>query len=664
MDNDYGYFEVSFEGTDETHIVMGYSLESVKMDMEEIYGESLVEVKPISVEEVATDDDSFDPEVQHQNVVSILSGFNPFAKAKSFETNEQNLAAVSAAKLNAIMNDKLRPVQEKLSKSDDMGKWIDDFRKSDAPQFQGKSDEKKRQMAIAAKLSAEEAEETPKQKPQPQIIRSRKSMASVRRDSYASNPHTRKEDVELDEASIEAVKKAITAPSGTGRRAFGKSKEELKAKLKAMRDKIEPVKEANFFDMSPDQQKAFLKQKSTELQNKHKEYHKDIRPTLGRQTSDPNVIVRARNSANTGGKVTSGVGQNNFVKEDNLDEVSIDRAQKVKTRAINNMMKGVGGSEPNPDIPGTFKRVPPTEQDKETSEKGLKSAALANKTIGKAMNKKKTGRYEALDTVITSDMSIEEQEELINLLPRNLVDEALEALGLEEKRGLWDNIHAKRKRIKAGSGERMRKPGSEGAPSNDDFKNSRNEEYDSLSDLEEALYGDNKIKNKKVKLKPETDQDHTMRHLSKSSDANVVRKSQINGIGSDKMSIKNDPKSDPKRKGHMDRARFGNDNAQNDKKREKFKPTVGLGNPNSPVNRAAAKEKEQKAKNIAKLKALKAKVDARKGVKEEKTYDSGWKKPTLVKKDKFGNVVKDKNRAQHLAKQGMSQAKKDNEEKK
>ena len=40
----------------------------------------------------------------------------------------------------------------------------------------------------------------------------------------------------------------------------------------------------------------------------------------------------------------------------------------------------------------------------------------------------------------------------------------------EGKRGLWDNIHAKRKRIKAGSGERMRKPGSEGAPSNADLK--------------------------------------------------------------------------------------------------------------------------------------------------------------------------------------------------
>ena len=31
-------------------------------------------------------------------------------------------------------------------------------------------------------------------------------------------------------------------------------------------------------------------------------------------------------------------------------------------------------------------------------------------------------------------------------------------------RGLYANIHAKRKRIKAGSKEKMRKPGSNGAP--------------------------------------------------------------------------------------------------------------------------------------------------------------------------------------------------------
>jgi len=38
--------------------------------------------------------------------------------------------------------------------------------------------------------------------------------------------------------------------------------------------------------------------------------------------------------------------------------------------------------------------------------------------------------------------------------------------------GLYANIHAKRRRIKAGSGERMRKPGSKNAPSAKDFRRS------------------------------------------------------------------------------------------------------------------------------------------------------------------------------------------------
>jgi len=38
------------------------------------------------------------------------------------------------------------------------------------------------------------------------------------------------------------------------------------------------------------------------------------------------------------------------------------------------------------------------------------------------------------------------------------------------KRGLYANIHAKRKRIKAGSGEKMRKKGAKGAPTNKQFK--------------------------------------------------------------------------------------------------------------------------------------------------------------------------------------------------
>ena len=41
------------------------------------------------------------------------------------------------------------------------------------------------------------------------------------------------------------------------------------------------------------------------------------------------------------------------------------------------------------------------------------------------------------------------------------------------KRGLYANINAKRRRIKAGSGERMRKPGSKGAPTAKAFRQSK-----------------------------------------------------------------------------------------------------------------------------------------------------------------------------------------------
>jgi hypothetical protein len=52
-------------------------------------------------------------------------------------------------------------VLEKLEVSDGMGAWIDDFKKSDAPQFQGKTDKERREMAMAAYLSAKTEAMTP-----------------------------------------------------------------------------------------------------------------------------------------------------------------------------------------------------------------------------------------------------------------------------------------------------------------------------------------------------------------------------------------------------------------------------------------------------------------------------------------------------------------------
>ena len=42
----------------------------------------------------------------------------------------------------------------------------------------------------------------------------------------------------------------------------------------------------------------------------------------------------------------------------------------------------------------------------------------------------------------------------------------------KKKPGLYANIHAKRKRIKAGSGEKIRKPGQKGRPTAKAFKQS------------------------------------------------------------------------------------------------------------------------------------------------------------------------------------------------
>ena len=58
----------------------------------------------------------------------------------------------------------------------------------------------------------------------------------------------------------------------------------------------------------------------------------------------------------------------------------------------------------------------------------------------------------------------------LNRAKQVLDNEVKEAVMTEEKPGLYANIHAKRKRIAAGSGERMRKPGSKGAPTASAFK--------------------------------------------------------------------------------------------------------------------------------------------------------------------------------------------------
>jgi hypothetical protein len=55
------------------------------------------------------------------------------------------------------------------------------------------------------------------------------------------------------------------------------------------------------------------------------------------------------------------------------------------------------------------------------------------------------------------------------------------------KNGLYANIHRKRARIEAGSGEKMKKAGDKGAPTAKDFKESAKTAKPRRQHLEEAM---------------------------------------------------------------------------------------------------------------------------------------------------------------------------------
>jgi hypothetical protein len=123
------------------------------------------------------------------------------------------------------------------------------------------------------------------------------------------------------------------------------------------------------------------------------------------------------------------------------------------------------------------------EKTRMAARQSVREAAMAGEMDGPKKNEKKsTGKNKSGKKYIelfNADSMKEEYKEF--LLVHGLVsdDDLLEfdvsrmVDEIIEKRGLWDNIHAKRERIKRGSGERMRKPGSKGAPTDANIKSAQ-----------------------------------------------------------------------------------------------------------------------------------------------------------------------------------------------
>jgi hypothetical protein len=176
-----------------------------------------------------------------------------------------------------------RHLEEKLKASDDMGDWVKDFQDSDAPQFKGKSQKKRQQMAVAAKLGAERNEEVeldekykdPWKAPRKgssawnaaqQRKKADRDPEEVKRVNAIGNKNhmvgtakvTRNEEVELDEVSdkkLDAYRQKAFAdqPSGDDgsdkyrKRKFGRdlafSKQTGRAKVLATKESVEELDE-------------------------------------------------------------------------------------------------------------------------------------------------------------------------------------------------------------------------------------------------------------------------------------------------------------------------------------------------------------------------------------------------------------------------------------
>jgi len=124
-----------------------------------------------------------------------------------------------------------------------MGAVIKDFQNSDAPQFKGKSDKKRKEMAIAAKLSKEEKEETddPKSKKKDKINlkpkmdetmkKYKEFMKKVKEDS---DPDTK--GTQGDNAEWKKARSAVLKRFGVGSCSALKDEKEKKACYKALDD--------------------------------------------------------------------------------------------------------------------------------------------------------------------------------------------------------------------------------------------------------------------------------------------------------------------------------------------------------------------------------------------------------------------------------------------
>jgi len=130
--------------------------------------------------------------------------------------------------------EEVEQVDEKLNmKKEKMGDVIKDFYKSDAPQFKGKSKEKRREMAIAAKLTAERGGKKLGEAAEDRLRDRRMERGGVDGNTRYDRPPARKStnaELGIDPKAKTAAQKAAEAKYGKGASAMDIVKAQIRAK--------------------------------------------------------------------------------------------------------------------------------------------------------------------------------------------------------------------------------------------------------------------------------------------------------------------------------------------------------------------------------------------------------------------------------------------------
>jgi len=160
-------------------------------------------------------------------------------KAEGLKGNQHKLDKNKNGKLDSNDFKKLRGeeteaeldamIAEVLKASDDAGKWIGDFVKSDNPKFAGKSKEKRKQMALAAYYAAQKKESTDyesfielDEEVQGEIVKTgakeikHANIKDKQDDQDVMEPHSKGEADFLDQHSIEVTDDPAADGAKTG----------------------------------------------------------------------------------------------------------------------------------------------------------------------------------------------------------------------------------------------------------------------------------------------------------------------------------------------------------------------------------------------------------------------------------------------------------------